>query len=136
MNVGNYSNFFGKYCPTHVDYYVAPDYSNNKIFHNSHLTMDVFEPNDVFIHNKMFNEVKVANQYQYNALTLIRTQGTDTLINPILRKKFNNWKFPLPRHYKTLQRFTNHWIRMKFKFDYPDNNYRMKLHELINYYTV
>lgn len=124
MFKGIYNTFYGKVYPTHFTFISNENPLNDKIFSNIELRGDfrlwyknqVWEdfdsPSHVIDHRKMFDTVRVWDEYQ-------DTGDIDLdFINDVpsnMKKKFRIWRMDIPRDKDNpRQRIRNTWVKMKF----------------------
>lgn len=121
---GIYNTFYGQVYPTHFTFISNENPINDKIFSNIELRGDfrlwcknqVWEdfdsPSHVIDHRKMFDTVRVWDEYQ-------DTGDIDLdFINDVpsnMKKKFRIWRMDIPRDKDNpRQRIRNTWVKVKF----------------------
>lgn len=130
-NSGNFGEYYGKYYPIHLDYYIGDNYHIDKVFDNISYTMEV-NSNDNFQSSITFNSFMASNNYQSSYMKLYNNGKPSYQ----LRKRFNTWSFPCPRQLKSMNRIRGKYARFKLKFNYPNDNYFLSMDKMLVNYTI
>lgn len=134
---GNYNQFFDEIKLPRFTYICNEDVSYTKIFDTIEYRADVYNKEGLLIHNKSFDWIKAANEYQDTGEKTL-SQARRTINDISLRKKFRVWRGQIPRQGR--ERIRNPWtsISLGFKKSLNDNDnmFHFILHDISTKYTI
>lgn len=150
MFKGKYNTFFDKIYQTDFTFISNENPLNDKIFTNIDMRgdfrywpdnmpqEDFNSPDHLVDHNKMFDTVRVWNEYQDTG-EIDLTFKQDVPSN--MKKKFRIWRMDIPRDKDHIrQRIRNTWSKVKFTMNKPqtlsDKIYDMEIHDMGVVYFV
>lgn len=134
---GNYNQFFDEIKLPRFTYICNEDVSYTKIFDTIEYRADVYNKEGLLIHNKSFDWIKAANEYQ-NTGEKTLSQARRTINDISLRKKFRVWRGQIPRQGR--ERIRNPWTSISLGFkkslNEDDNMFHFILHDISTKYTI
>ena len=134
---GNYNQFFDEIKLPRFTYICNEDVSYTKIFDTIEYRADVYNKEGLLIHNKSFDWIKAANEYQ-NTGEKTLSQARRTINDISLRKKFRVWRGQIPRQGR--ERIRNPWTSISLGFkkslNENDNMFHFILHDISTKYTI
>lgn len=134
---GNYNQFFDEIKLPRFTYICNEDVSYTKIFDTIEYRADVYNKEGLLIHNKSFDWIKAANEYQDTGEKTL-SQARRTINDISLRKKFRVWRGQIPRQGR--ERIRNPWTSISLGFkkslNENDNMFHFILHDISTKYTV
>jgi len=134
QNTGPSNVHFDTYYPTYIDYMMGPDYPGDKVFNSISYKHEIYDAdqNGLFVPNKTFEDMYVRNNFQKGKKVLMENNQ----LTGYTKKKFNTWGVTFPREFGTMNRIRSQWIRLRLKYNQPDVNFDMQLHDLELNYTI
>lgn len=134
---GNYNQFFDEIKLPRFTYICNEDVSYTKIFDTIEYRADVYNKEGLLIHNKSFDWIKAANEYQDTGEKTL-SQARRTINDISLRKKFRVWRGQIPRQGR--ERIRNPWTSISLGFkkslNENDNMFHFILHDISTKYTI
>lgn len=134
---GDYNNFYGEIKLPDFTYICNEDSIYTKIFDTIEYRADVYDKDGNLIHNKSFDWIKAANEYQDSGIKTLN-QSRRSINDVSLRKKFRIWRGQIPRQGR--ERIRNPWTSISLGFNksdnVEDNNFHFILHDISTKYTI
>lgn len=134
---GNYNQFFDEIKLPRFTYICNEDVLYTKIFDTIEYRADVYNKEGLLIHNKSFDWIKAANEYQDTGEKTL-SQARRTINDISLRKKFRVWRGQIPRQGR--ERIRNPWTSISLGFkkslNENDNMFHFILHDISTKYTI
>lgn len=134
---GDYNSFYGEFKLPSFTYICNEDSTYTKVFDTIEYRADVYDKNGNLIHNRSFDWIEAANEYQDSGKKDL-SQSRRTINDISLRKKFRVWRGQIPRQGR--ERIRNPWTAISLGFNTSetedDNKFHFILHDISTKYTI